>query len=422
MKWNRIPIVVFLLILIGSLGGTIFISMIALQFNTANIQQLIFVMALSGIVTTLIAYGLYRTEALGWFTSIFWTMALMVVFTVGVILINVWFLTRFIFMNTLYLNIISTVLIFGALGALSFGYFISKSMSDRLSQLAEGAAELAKGKLSTRLEVKGNDEIAQLTASFNEMAQELHAVDEEKVKLETTRRNLVAWVSHDLRTPMASMRLMMEAINDGMVTDEETFQRYLAQTLNEINNLDRLVDDLFELAQLDIKDIKLDYQPMSLSDLISDTVSTLQAKAQRKNIMIEGKVSHEADLVNAAPEKIQRVIANLVDNAIKYTPEGGSITIGTKPIKDAVEISVVNVGVTVPKDQLPRLFDSFYRGESSRRTTDGERGTGLGLAIARGFIEAHGGTIWATSEKNITIFTFTLPHRSARSTGIYSKL
>lgn len=173
-----------------------------------------------------------------------------------------------------------------------------------------------------------------------------------------------------------------------------------------------MIDDLFEMAKLDVGHVELNYQQVAIADLISDTLGGFMAKAQRKDIAITGDIDPTVDLVTIAPDKIQRVLKNLIDNAIKYTPVGESITIRVFRCDDmGVQVDVHNTGVVIPAKTLPNLFESFYRGESSRASSeDGQRGTGLGLAIARGFVQAHGGRIWASSdEHNGTTFSFTLP-------------
>jgi signal transduction histidine kinase len=404
----------FAFVLFTSLTATILLSIVVMNLDVSSIQQLVLTMSGSGIVTTFIAYALYRTGILVQLSSIFWALGLTIVFTVGLILVNVWVLTQMMFISSAYLSIMSSVLIFAGLGAISFGYFIAKAMTDRLQHLSEGAEKLSKGDLTTRLAVNGNDEIAQLTHSFNSMAQELQTVDAQKHQLEQTRRNLVAWVSHDLRTPLASMRVMMEAMSDGVVTDEETVFRYMQNTVAEIDNLDHLIDDLFELAQLDVKDIKLNYRATNMLDLVEDTLSLLMPKAHRKHITLTSTVHSDVTVVTIAPDKIQRVLNNLIDNAIKYTPENQRISLNAYPTPDGLQVDISNTGVTIAPDQLPKLFDSFYRGESSRVQQNGERGAGLGLAIARGFVEVHGGKIWATSANHITTFSFMLPQKSTK--------
>jgi len=420
MNALRSPVTALLVVLLLSLGGTLLFSALVINLSESHLRVLALVMSGSGIVTTLSGALLYRVGVFGWLRSIFWTVGAIVVVTVGLILINIWTLSRLMFFNSAYLGVMAIVLVFGGVAALVFGYFITRSMTDRLDTLAQGADTLAKGNFAARVNVSGNDEIARLTASFNTMAAELQAVDEEKHKLEQTRRNLVAWVSHDLRTPLANIRVMMEAISDGIIIDEALQRQYIANSLNEIDNLDQLIDDLFELAKLDVKEFRLDYETVALSELLSDVVAALTPKAQVRQITMTCDLPADADQVSCAPDKIQRVLSNLIDNAIKYTPPNERILVASHATAEGVQVDVTNTGVTIPAGQLPRLFDTFYRGESSRRRDDdGARGTGLGLAIARGFIEAHSGRIWASSTPTSTTFSFTLPRRRLlRDTGV----
>lgn len=420
MKHLRSPVGALMLILGGSLGGTLVFSSALLNLDLDSLQRLALIMSGSGIVTTLMAGLLYRYGLFGRLKSIFWTVGVIVVVTVGLILVNIWTLSQLIFISSTYIGVMSNVLVFGGVSALVFGYFVTRSMTDRLAELARGAEQLAKGDFSTRLDVVGNDEIARLTQSFNVMAADLEIVEEEKLKLEQTRRNLVAWVSHDLRTPLANIRVMLEAIADDIVVDEATRRQYITNSLNEIHNLDQLIDDLFQLARLDVKEFRLDYETIALSELLSDVVAALTPKAQARQITMEYQLQPEADQIDCAPDKIQRVLSNLIDNAVKYTPAGERILIQSQPVTDGIQIDITNTGVSIPADQLPRLFETFYRGESSRsQGEDGARGAGLGLAIARGFVEAHGGRIWASSTPNSTTFSFVLPaKRVLRDTGV----
>ncbi|NJL56746.1 hypothetical protein HC928_17525 [bacterium] len=168
----------------------------------------------------------------------------------------------------------------------------------------------------------------------------------------------------------------------------------------KIENLNRLINDLFDLAQIDVGHLKLNYQHASLCDLISDTLGSMAPRAQARSITLEGHVSEGIDPVYMAPDKIQRVLYNLVDNALEHTPEGGTVTIKAYCCDDrractVVRVDVHNTGDGIALDDIPHVFTSFYRGEQSRTRGEGKkRGAGLGLAISRGFIETHGGTIW----------------------------
>jgi signal transduction histidine kinase len=405
------PLVIFLVSLLLPIIGTLLIGIVLFQLPETDVQKLVTFMTLTGILTSLLSYGFYRLGVLELFSSLRWSIWMVIALTVGMIFLNVWVIARFTFIEPHYLTLTSALLVFAGLTAVTSGFFTSKTMTDRLSQLAEATNQLAYGDLTTRLNISGNDEIAQLATTFNGMAENLQVVDEQKRQLEQTRRDLIAWVSHDLRTPLTSMRVMIEAMLDGVVEDKETVDRYLDNSRAEIEHLSRLIDDLFELAQMDVGHLQIDFQQASISDLISDTIGSMVVKATQHEIILKGEVADNVDMIFMAPDKIQRVLSNLVDNAIKYTPEGESVTLRSYKAGADIRIDIHNSGSYIPQDVLPRLFESFYRGERSRvQGDDGERGTGLGLAIARGFIEAHGGRIWAKSvEGEGTTFSFTLP-------------
>jgi signal transduction histidine kinase len=236
-------------------------------------------------------------------------------------------------------------------------------------------------------------------------------VEQEKAILEQTRRDLIAWVSHDLRTPLAAVRVMNEAMIDGVVSDSETVTRYQHTIQREIKHLSHLIDDLFELSQLDAGHYNLVRQKTSLRDLVSDTLGSMSARAEQAQIILEGDVGLGLDNVYLAPEKIQRVLYNLIDNALHHTPQKGRIYVEAAWCGAHVELCVHNTGSYIDPIDLPHIFTRFYRGEKSRsQTSTGYRGTGLGLAIARGFVEAHGGKIWVESSKDHgTTFKLTLP-------------
>lgn len=417
----RHPLVLTIFSLLISLGAALLVSFVILNLPWQDIQQMVFLMASTGITTTVTSYILFRTGILQWLGGIRWVLMLIILFTIAVIIINMWLLAQVMFIDSHYMTMVSSMLFFAGLTAISFAFFVSKAMTDRLHNLTNAAEHLAGGHLDTRCHVQGNDEIAQLTQTFNSMAQSLQEVDEEKRALEKTRRDLIAWVSHDLRTPLASMRVMMEALADGIITDEETTNRYLHSSLAEIEHLSHLIDDLFEMAKLDVGHHNMQFQPTSLHDLVSDTLGGMMAKAQAKHIMLKGHVAPDVDLVTIAPDKIQRVLHNLINNAITYTPAGETVTITVHRHHNQageVQVNVHNTGVHIADDVLPKLFNSFYRGEQSRAVQDGARGTGLGLAIARGFVEAHGGRIWAESNAQTgTTFRFTLPNPTHATQG-----
>ena len=204
---------------------------------------------------------------------------------------------------------------------------------------------------------------------------------------------------------------MLDALADGVVDDSETVTRYLRQSKSEVNRMSTLIDDLFELAQLDAGYQNLDFEWISLSDLISDTLESFAVRAKAQGVTLEGSITPEVDPIYAAPDKLSRILDNLVSNALRYTPQGGSIFIKAYLNGDQVQVDVHDTGTGIAPNDLPRVFDRFYRGEKSRaRSGKKAGGVGLGLAIVKGLVRAHGGDIWVESEIGSgTRFWFRLP-------------
>jgi signal transduction histidine kinase len=410
-RLSQNPLIIFLIVMVIPIAGAVFSELVMFDLPGGEVQQLVAFMTMTGLMSSLLSFAFYRLGILEWFRSLRWAIWMVIALLVLMIFLNVWVIARLTFIQAHYLTLTSVLLVFAGLSALTIGFFASKTMTDRLGKLHDATQALAQRDFTVRLKISGNDEIAQLADTFNDMAQNLQEVEEQKQQLEQTRRDLTAWVSHDLRTPLASIQVMIEAMLDGVVDDEATVQRYLDNSRAEVEHLSHLIDDLFELAQLDVGHLKLNLQQASIRDLISDTLGSMTAKADQQGITLIGNVSDDVDMILMAPDKIQRVLTNLVDNAIKYADRGVSVSLRAWRSGDDVRIDIHNSGSFIPQDVLPRLFESFYRGEGSRmRGDDGARGTGLGLAIARGFIEAHDGRIWASSvEADGTTFSFTLP-------------
>ncbi|MCC7353461.1 MAG: hypothetical protein IT330_06855, partial [Anaerolineae bacterium] len=253
------------------------------------------------------------------------------------------------------------------------------------------------------------DELAALANAFNDMGAQLQAAATRQKEVETARRDLIAAVSHDLRTPLASIRAMAEALADGVVPDEATRQRYTVAIQREAQGLNLLIDDLFELARLDAGALKLQMERASLADLVSDTLESLSAQAAQKGVRLRGEVAPALMPVTMDAVKVQRVLVNLVQNAIRHTPADGSIAVTARPVSEGwVQIEIRDTGEGISPQDLSHVFDRFYRGDKSRSRETG--GAGLGLAIAKGIVEAHGGRIWVESPSGQgAAFTFTLP-------------
>lgn len=376
-----------------------------------DIQNLFLYMVSSGLITVGITYLLYQQRMLQRFLSLRTALFAIIVLTVVLVFINVWITARLMFIKEHDLVLTTGLLVFAGVIAAVSTFFIARTLRDRIFELSKGVQALARSDLKVRLPVVGNDDLAHLAEMFNQMAADLEKVEQQKRQVEQMRRDLIAWASHDLRTPLAAIRAMNEAMMDGVVSDPETVKRYQQNMQNEITHMGHLINDLFDLAQLDTGHVPLMRQKTSLRDLVSDTLSNMNARAQARSIRLSAQVDSSVDMLYVAPDKVQRILYNLIDNALEYTPDGGEVTLNAQEQNRQAEISVHNSGSYIPPKEIDNVFKSFYRGEQSRtQTSDGRRGTGLGLAIVRGFVEAHGGTIQVKSQpEQGTTFVFTLP-------------
>ena len=392
-----------LLIFAISLG--IFYLVMSPPLNELGLMALF--LAITAVVSSLVGYLAYR---LGWIAltpSLRWGLLAIYAISSALTFFNVWFSAKLMFASEHDLLLSVVLLVFAGGMAMALGYFLSSTVTDRMHLLKQAAEGLAKGNLETRVPISGRDEVATLAKTFNQMAKQLQAADEKQRELERLRTDLIAWVSHDLQTPLASIRAILEALYDGIVEDPETVKRYLNTAQRDVSSLSALIDDLFEMAQLDAGGIPLEKADSSLADLISDTLESFSELASRQNIRLEGSVGTDVDPVFMDTQRIGRVFNNLISNALRHTPSEGQIEVRARRAGSSVEVIVCDSGEGIRPEDIPNIFESFYRGEKSRSRATG--GAGLGLAIARGIVHAHGGEIHVESQPGDTRFIFTLP-------------
>jgi len=322
--------------------------------------------------------------------------------------LNVWMIARLMFASQHDLQLATILLLFATGIAMALGYFLSGAITDSIVALNRAARQIAAGNKSVRVPEAGRDELAELARSFNDMSVQLEAAARKQDDLNALRNDLIAWVGHDLRTPLTSIRAIVEALADGVVDDPQTVQRYLRTAQHDIRTLSMLIDDLFDLSLLDTGGLRLDRQPNSISDLVSDLIERFCQAAGDQGVHLEGSADPGVDPVLMDARKIERVLANLIDNALLHTPSGGTVSVHVAKTGGEVRVEVRDTGEGIKAGDLPHVFERFYRGDKSRSRATG--GSGLGLAIARGFVEAHGGTIGAESTVGQgTRFFFTLP-------------
>ncbi len=300
---------------------------------------------------------------------------------------------------------ITTLLAALTVGIIAF-WFITKN----LSKVIQTVQRFKNGEMSARIPSKPGDEINTLAVVFNEMADTIVGNIENLKSMENLRRELVGNVSHDLRTPLAVIHGYVETLMiKNKDLDKEERKKYLKIVLEGTERLKKLVNELFELSKLEAHQISPDKEPFSISELIQDISQKYQILAEEKGIQISAKISEANLLVYADVALIERVLQNLIDNAIKFTPEKGKISIEINENGyDAVEIKVSDTGKGIPQDQMPFVFDRYHIGD--KRVSLDKNSTGLGLAIVKKILEIHDSKIFLNSKLNQgTSFSFQLP-------------
>ncbi len=393
-----------LLILSVTLG--VFVLLMSPPLEELRLMALF--LLITALVSSAVGYAAYR---LGWLANsptLRWTLLVGYAISSALTFFNVWFSARMMFASQHDLLLAIVLLVFAGGMAMALGYFLSSTLTDRIGQLKNAADSLARGDLSTRVAIGGRDEVAALAAAFNQMAAQLQASDEKQRELERLRTDLIAWASHDLQTPLASIRAILEALSDGVVEDAEMAERYHKTARREIQSLSLLIDDLFQMAQLDAGGLPLNRADASLADLVSDTLESFSELAARQGVTLGGSVDPDADPLRMDTQRIGRVLNNLIGNALRHTPAGGEVEVRARRAGSNVEVTVRDSGEGIRSEDLPRVFERFYRGEKSRSRATG--GSGLGLAIAQGIVRAHGGEMRAESAPGQgTRFIFILP-------------
>ena len=378
-----------------------------MQAPADDLRALVWFLLTSSVPSLLLGYLVF-TVGRKWLHSIRHKALLAYSLGVVIAMINIFVTSQLMFVSQHDFLLLGLLLVFAGILSASFGYLLAANMTQSLSLLQKGAHNIAAGDFSTRLTVTETDELSDVAEAFNKMAGELQQAFVRQKELEQSRRDLVAAVSHDLRTPLTSVRAMIEALADGVVAGPDMVQRYYATMNLQIENLSGLIDDLFELSQLDMEQIELQLEPVNMNDLLSDVLETMQAQARAKAVSLQGIFCEDLPLIKAEMPKIQRVLYNLVQNAIRHTPADGVVSLATKVVPHGIQVDVADTGEGISPEDLPRVFDQFFRSEKSRSRETG--GAGLGLTIAKRIIEAHHGRIWVEPQpEQGARFSFILP-------------
>ncbi len=303
------------------------------------------------------------------------------------------------------------------LPAILLAALVARSVSARLATIIDFAGKLAQGRFEARLQSPSRDELGILERKLNETGEKLqNTVEElqrehtELEKLERIRKDFVINVSHELRTPLASIQGYTETLLDGALHDPNNNVRFLSIIRTNAERLGRLTADLLSLSRIELKSQRFQFAGYYINTLVADSVDSLRPLAEKKAIRLVLDGAPERTEVFCDAEAVHQILSNLIDNAIKYTPEASIIRVSASPVdgKDFVQVAVTDTGIGIPEEDLPRLFERFYRVDKARSRELG--GTGLGLAIVKHLTKAMGGEVGVTSvlEQGST-FWFTLP-------------
>ena len=318
--------------------------------------------------------------------------------------VSVLIMFTFLFVSYVYMVLpnhiimwLSIITIFSSILSSFVHYSLTKPVERSIRLLVKQSHQMEKGKFDHSLPVEGPAEIKELTNRFNLMNVRLNEAFNQIKQAETSRRELVANISHDLRTPMSSIKAFVTAIQDGVVEDDATFQRYLRTIGLETERLDQLVQQLFQLSILDSGGIQFTYELIRVDELLLAVLEHEQIHLEQKNINIDVNLPKQIPAIKVDHLYFQKVLFNLLDNAIRFSEEGGLITLVVVTLPDQkIEISIRDEGEGISKEELPHIFERTYRVEKSRNQKFG--GGGLGLAIAKTIVERHNGVITVISE------------------------
>lgn len=300
------------------------------------------------------------------------------------------------------------ITLFAAIVAARAAQLLSSGVVEDVRHVRDGLQEVQRGARDIAMSATASVELSELADAANTMVGTLAAEERARDAADAARRQVIAAVSHDLRTPLTSLRLLSEALGDDLV-DAQTARRYVQTMGANVRALSTLVDDLFELSRLDAGDFAWTTEVVQLSQLIAETLTAMRVEADRRGVALSAHVSEGLRGV-ANPEKLQRALSNLLQNAIRHTPSDGSVQVTAQRLGEAVEIEVSDTGQGIAPEDRPRIFEPFYRGGGGQAgAARTGAGSGLGLAICRAIVEAHGGRIWLADASEGTKVRFSLP-------------
>ncbi|WP_144028458.1 sensor histidine kinase [Paenibacillus ferrarius] len=330
----------------------------------------------------------------------------------GIILLTLFICYIYMLLKWKDVILLSAVTVGAAGVSMLIHYYMTRPLEKAIHAITQETTQISEGHFEGQVPQIGPIEFQRLAGQFNHMTGKLNESFQKLRSAEVSRRELVANVSHDLRTPMASIQAFVEALQDDVIQDKATFARYLQTIRLETGRLDGLIQELFKLSQLDAGGTEFVPERYNVDHLLLDSLQSLAFQLEEKQLQIDIDLPERLPPVAIMPQEMKRVLSNILDNAIRHSPVGGTISIQAKQLSAPyVQLNIQDEGQGMEEADSKKIFDRFYRADPSRTRTSG--GAGLGLAIAKSIVELHGGTIGVESQTAIdnrgSRFWFTLP-------------
>lgn len=386
-----------------------------------DLGELAAYLALSGIATVLVSAVLTTLLERHARLTLIRRFVLVTVVASAVLVVNIVVLARLMFISTDHdLQVLLSAAVFGAIVAVGFAIWAAYGPLARIATVNRAIRDLAAGHVGQTITAPGDDEIARLARDVNALSSRLAEADAERRSLDVQRRELTAAISHDLRTPLSTIRAMVDAMADGVVSEPVDMKRYFATIRRDIERLNRMIDDLFELAQIDAGAMRLRLQPVAVQDIVSEVVDAMRTRAELAGVRMELSIEDQLAPAMLDGDRLERAVGNLLRNALEHTSRGGRVHVRVSGDDGQATVEVSDTGEGIDEEDLPNIWTRFYRADRSRtRADDASDGAGLGLAITKGIVELHGGKVDVRSHRGAgSVFALVLPLDCSSETGV----
>ncbi|KRE96459.1 hypothetical protein ASG89_31325 [Paenibacillus sp. Soil766] len=330
----------------------------------------------------------------------------------GIILLVLFICYQYMLLKWEDVILLTTVTIGAAGVSMLIHYFMTRPLEKAINAITQETTHISDGYFEGKVPEIGPVEFQRLANQFNHMTKNLNGSFQKLISAEFSRKELVANVSHDLRTPMASIQAFVEALQDDVIQDKATFERYLQTIRLETSRLNGLIQELFTLSQLEAGGVEIVSERYDVDHLVLDGLQSLAFQLEEKQVQVKVDLPDRLPAVAIMPQEVKRVLSNILENSIRHSPIGGTIEINANQLSDQfIHLSIQDEGQGIEEEYRSKIFDRFFRVDPSRTRASG--GAGLGLAIAKSIVELHGGTIGVNSpvcqERRGSTFWFTLP-------------